>query len=36
MINKFSIKEITDFINSNNNIPRKEIYNFCLQLKNEK
>ena len=36
MINKFSIKEIQDFINSNNNIPRKEIYNFCLQLKNEK
>ena len=36
MINKFSIKEITDVVNSNNRIPRKEIYNFCLKLKNEK
>ena len=36
IINKLSIKEITDVINSNNNISKKEIYNFCLQLKNEK
>ena len=36
MINKFSIKEITDVVNSNNRIPRKEIYNFCLKIKNEK
>ena len=36
MINKFSVKEITDFINSNNNIPKKVIYNYCLKLKNEK
>ena len=33
MINKLSIKEITDFINSNNNISKKEIYNFCLTIK---
>ena len=36
MINKLSIKEIVDFINLNKNIPKKEIYNFCLKLKNEK
>ena len=36
IINKLSIKEITDVINSNNNISKKEIYNFCLQLRNEK
>ena len=35
MIKKLSIKEITDIINQNNDIPKKEIYNFCLQLKNE-
>ena len=36
MINKFSVKEITDIISQNKNIPKKEIYNFCLKLKNEK
>ena len=36
MINKFSIKEIINLINPNNKIPKKEIYNFCLRLKNEK
>ena len=35
MINKLSTKEITDLINSNKNIPKKKIYNFCLKLKNE-
>ena len=35
MINKLSTKEITDLISSNRNIPKKEIYNFCLKLKNE-
>ena len=36
MINKFSIKEITNFINYNRDVSKKEIYNYCLKLKNEK
>jgi len=36
MINKLSIKDITDIISQNTNIPKKEIYNYCLKLKNEK
>ncbi|WP_075522301.1 16S rRNA (cytidine(1402)-2'-O)-methyltransferase [Candidatus Pelagibacter communis] len=36
MINKLTIKEITNLINQNNKISKKEIYNFCLKLKNEK
>ena len=36
MINKFSIKEIVNLINENNKVPKKEIYNFCIKLKNEK
>ena len=35
MINKFSIKEIVNVISSNNKIPKKEIYNYCLKIKNE-
>ena len=35
MINKFSIKEIINFINQNTNISKKKIYNYCLKLKNE-
>ena len=35
MINKLTIKEITKFINQKNKIPKKEIYNYCLKLKNE-
>ncbi len=35
MINKFSTKEIINFINQNNKISKKIIYNFCLKLKNE-
>jgi len=35
MINKLSIKEITSFISQNSNISKKEIYNYCLKLKNE-
>ena len=35
MINKLSIKEIVNFISSNNQISKKEIYNYCLSLKNE-
>ena len=36
MIKKLSIKEITDFISSNSKVSKKEIYNYCLKLKNEK
>ena len=35
MINKLSIKEITNLISQNNNISKKTIYNYCLKLKNE-
>ncbi len=35
MINKLSIKEITKLISSNRKISKKEIYNYCLMLKNE-
>ena len=35
MINKVSIKEIISLINRNNKIPKKEIYDYCLKLKNE-
>tara|TARA_B100001093_G_C26732369_1_gene972827 strand:+ start:33 stop:749 length:717 start_codon:yes stop_codon:yes gene_type:complete len=35
MINKLSIKEIISLINSNKKIPKKEIYNYCIELKNE-
>ncbi|MDA9664116.1 16S rRNA (cytidine(1402)-2'-O)-methyltransferase [bacterium] len=36
MIDKLSIKEITDLISQNNKVPKKIIYNYCLKLKNEK
>jgi len=36
MINKLSIKEISSLICHNNSISKKEIYNYCLKLKNEK
>ena len=35
MIKKLSIKEITDFINHNRDVPKKEVYNYCLKIKNE-
>ena len=35
MINKVSIKEIISLINYNNRISKKEIYDYCLKLKNE-
>ena len=35
MIKKLSLKEITNFISRNNDIPKKEIYNYCLKIKNE-
>ena len=36
MINILSLKEITNFINQNRDVSKKEIYNYCLKLKNEK
>ena len=36
MSNKLSTKEITDILSQITNVPKKEIYNFCLELKNEK
>ena len=36
LIEKLSIKDITDLISQNSNVPKKEIYNYCLKLKNEK
>jgi len=36
MINKLSIKEITDLINQNKKISKKIIYEYCLKIKNEK
>ena len=35
MINKFTIKEITEIISQNKGISKKEIYNYCLKIKNE-
>ena len=36
MIKTLSIKDIVNLINQNRDISRKEIYNYCLKLKNEK
>ena len=36
MIKKLSIKDITDLISQNSHVSKKEIYNYCLKLKNEK
>ncbi len=36
MINKLSTKEITEILSHITNVPKKEIYNYCLELKNEK
>ena len=36
MINKLSIKEITDILSQSSSVSKKEIYNYCLKLKNEK
>ena len=35
MINKLSIKEITNLMSYKNKISKKIIYNYCLKLKNE-
>ena len=36
LIKKLSIKDITDLISQNTNVSKKEIYNYCLKIKNEK
>ncbi len=36
MINKLTTKEITNLISQNNKVSKKEIYDYCLKLKNEK
>jgi 16S rRNA (cytidine1402-2'-O)-methyltransferase len=36
LIKKLSIKDITDLICQKSNVPKKEVYNYCLKLKNEK
>ena len=36
MINKLSIKEITNLISQNSKVSKKKIYDYCLKLKNEK
>jgi 16S rRNA (cytidine1402-2'-O)-methyltransferase len=36
MIKKLSIKDITDFVSQYSDVSKKEIYNYCLKLKNEK
>ena len=36
MIKKLSTKEITDILSQTIKVPKKEIYNYCLELKNEK
>jgi 16S rRNA (cytidine1402-2'-O)-methyltransferase len=35
MINKLTVKEISEIISQNKNVSKKEIYNYCLKLKNE-
>jgi 16S rRNA (cytidine1402-2'-O)-methyltransferase len=36
MINKLSTREITDILTQISDVSKKEIYNYCLELKNEK
>ncbi|MDA7447104.1 16S rRNA (cytidine(1402)-2'-O)-methyltransferase [Candidatus Pelagibacter ubique] len=36
LIKKLSIKDITDLISQNTNVSKKEIYDYCLKIKNEK
>ena len=36
MINKLSVKEIVDLISRDKKISKKEIYNYCIKIKNEK
>ena len=34
-INKLSVKEIVSLIGKKSEISKKDIYNFCIELKNE-
>jgi len=36
MLYKLTTKEITNIISQNSNVSKKEIYEYCLKLKNEK
>ena len=36
MIKTLSVKDITNWIIQNKDIPKKDVYNYCLKLKNEK
>ena len=36
LMKKLSIKDVVTEIKKNKDIPKKEIYNYCLQIKNEK
>ena len=36
MINKLSLKEITEIICSDSKVSKKEVYNYCLRIKDEK
>ena len=36
MINKLTTKEITDLVSQISKVSKKEIYKYCLKLKNEK
>ena len=36
MINKLSTKEITEILSQSTSVSKQEIYNYCLELKNEK
>ena len=36
IINKLSMKEISNLVNIKHKVSKKEIYNYCLKLKNEK
>ena len=36
MIKTLSVKDITDLISQNKNISKKEIYQYCLKIVNEK
>ena len=36
MLHKLSLKEIVKIISHNNNVSKKEIYEYCLKIKNEK
>ena len=36
LLKKMTIRDIVSHINQNKDIPKKIIYNYCLELKNEK